>query len=776
MKAIKNSALGLTGIIGVVVSLFGFKVPFAESLAKEHWRHGLAALLLIILMIPAAIGLFLHYVDPNRFKAEIVHVVKAQTQRDLVLQGDIKLAFFPKLGLDLGRMSLSQRNSAKEFASINNARLYIAWLPLLKKQLVFDRVEIDGIRANVTRLKDGTTNFDDLLIRDENLAPMTFDFDGLRITNSFINWQDDMELQRFALRDLQLETGRLADTVPSHLTASFRFDSERVKSDAKAELKSSLFFDYKAGHYEFADLEGKLEGSVAGINSLTLSFKGNLDTYPAQGSLTVENVDVTLTGKYGQRNIEARLAAPRLQTAKSSMAGSQLRVDASLSQPGEILTAQLQLPAIEIANKVWKTSEFSADIDFKGDERSLQGRLAGVLGANFETAPRVEIGNAALSLAARHPALSGELAAKVTGSMVADFASQNVDFDFSAIIDESEAAGRVALKDFSNPAYTFELSAKRIDLDRYLAADWITRFQDDAMLLDFGSIRGLALNGRVRADEVKVAKLKAEKVAADIRIEQSALTVAPFSANLYGGTAKGSISVVAQDKQQITLKQNLHGFQAGALFAGTQAAGRLTGMGDLAVDIRAEGDTAGALRKSLSGSISLALSRGSLAGIDLRAALLEGRNDLGKQGEMRTKTANFAEKTGFTELKAAFNIKQGSSHDSFEMKSPLIRAAGEGDSALDSGSVGYRLNVTVEPAPSRRAAGELAGLRGVTVPIRVTGSWSEATIALDFAAASGDAVTRQIASRAAVDQVAAAAAAGKRGAPPEKRASGAIRK
>jgi AsmA protein len=775
MKAIKNSALGLTGIIGVVVSLFGFKVPFAESLAKEHWRHGLAALLLIILMIPAAIGLFLHYVDPNRFKAEIVHVVKAQTQRDLVLQGDIKLAFFPKLGLDLGRMSLSQRNSAKEFASINNARLYIAWLPLLKKQLVFDRVEIDGIRANVTRLKDGTTNFDDLLIRDENLAPMTFDFDGLRITNSFINWQDDMELQRFALRDLQLETGRLADTVPSHLTASFRFDSERVKSDAKAELKSSLFFDYKAGHYEFADLEGKLEGSVAGINSLTLSFKGNLDTYPAQGSLTVENVDVTLTGKYGQRNIEARLAAPRLQTAKSSMAGSQLRVDASLSQPGEILTAQLQLPAIEIANKVWKTSEFSADIDFKGDERSLQGRLAGVLGANFETAPRVEIGNAALSLAARHPALSGELAAKVTGSMVADFASQNVDFDFSAIIDESEAAGRVALKDFSNPAYTFELSAKRIDLDRYLAADWITRFQDDAMLLDFGSIRGLALNGRVRADEVKVAKLKAEKVAADIRIEQSALTVAPFSANLYGGTAKGSISVVAQDKQQITLKQNLHGFQAGALFAGTQAAGRLTGMGDLAVDIRAEGDTAGALRKSLSGSISLALSRGSLAGIDLRAALLEGRNDLGKQGEMRTKTANFAEKTGFTELKAAFNIKQGSSHDSFEMKSPLIRAAGEGDSALDSGSVGYRLNVTVEPAPSRRAAGELAGLRGVTVPIRVTGSWSEATIALDFAAASGDAVTRQIASRAAVDQV-AASAAGKRGAPPEKRASGAIRK
>ena len=49
-------------------------------------------------------------------------------------QGDIKVTFFPKLGLDSGQMLLRQRNSAREFASVNNARLYIAWLPLLKKQ------------------------------------------------------------------------------------------------------------------------------------------------------------------------------------------------------------------------------------------------------------------------------------------------------------------------------------------------------------------------------------------------------------------------------------------------------------------------------------------------------------------------------------------------------------------------------------------------------------------------------------------------------------------
>lgn len=799
MKAIKSSALGLTGIIGVVASMFGFKVPYAESLAKEHWRYGLVALLLIILMIPVAIGLFVYLVDANRFKAEIVQFVKVQTQRDLVLQGDIKLTLFPKLGLDSGKMSLSQRNSAKEFASINNARLYVAWLPLLKKQLVFDRVVIDGMNANVARRKDGTTNFDDLLIRDENLAPMTFDIDGVRVTNSSINWLDEMELQRVSLRDLQLETGRLADTVPGHLTASFHLNSEKASSDAQVELKSSLFFDRKAGRYEFADIEGKLEGKAAGIENLVLNFKGGLDTYPALGSLTAENIGATLTGKYGQRNIEARLSAPKLQIGKGVLSGNQLTIDASLTQPGETLTTTLQLPAFEIANKTFKAAESSADFDFKADSVTLQGKLASPLSLNYETAPKLQLGKIILSLAARHPALSGELAANATGSMQADFAAQNASLDFSAKIDDSEITGKAALKDFNRPSYTLELNTNRLDLDRYLAADWAKRFQDDATPLDLGGIKELNLSGSLRIGEFKMAKLKAGKLAADIRVEKSTLTIAPLSANFYGGTLAGSVSVAAQDKQQVTLKQNLKGFQMGALLADTPAAGKLAGKGELVLDISAEGDTIGALRKSLNGFISLALARGSLAGIDLRSALLEGKNELGNPGDARTRAANFAEKTEFSELKAAFNFKEGNSTaNSFEMKSPLLRATGEGDLALDSGNIGYRLNATVASALNRRSAGELAELKGVTVPIRVNGPYAAPSIALDFAAASGDIVAKRIAAKVAAEQAAAkaaakaaaeqtateqaaaekaaAAAVAKSSAPPKKRVTKAVKK
>ena len=759
MKRIKNSALGLTGIIGVGVSMLGFKVPFAESLAKEHWRAGLTALLLVILTIPAFIGLFLYLVDANRFKGEIIQYVKEQTQRDLVLQGDLKLTFFPKLGLDSGKMSLSQRNSAKEFASINNTRLYIAWLPLLKKKLVLERVEIDGIRANLTRFKDGTTNYDDLLIRDETLSPVTFDIDGVRITNSSINWQDEMKWQRIALQDIQLETGRLADTVPSQMTASFHLNSERAHSDSDIELKSRLFYDRKVGRYEFADLEGTLQGTAAGFSNLALNFKGSLESRPAQELLLAENLLVSGTGNYGQRSIEARLGVPKLQFANSILSGNQLTLDATLSQFDEKWTTAVQMPAFEFASKIFNAAEFSADFDFNGDGRTLQGKLSGPASVDYATSPKLLLSGITLNFSAKHPMLAGGVSATATGSMQADIAEQNAKLDFKTKIDDSEITGKLAMKDFSHPAYTFDLNINRIDLDRYIAADWIKRYRDDATLLDLGGLKGMDLRGSLRAGELRMAKLEASKLAADIRVEQSALTIAPLTAKLYGGTLTGSLVVAAQGAPQITLKQNLKGVQINALLAATPGAGKLAGRGDVALDLSAEGGSIGALRKSLNGSASLAVVRGSLAGIDLRQALLEGKDDLGAGSAARVHEARFSERTDFSELKATFNIKEGRSlANSFEMRSPLFRIAGEGDIALDSGSVGYRLTAAVASALNRRGAGELAELKGVTVPIRVSGPYVTPSIALDFAAASGDIVTKRIAAKAAAEQAATRAA------------------
>jgi len=761
MKAIKYSLLGLAGVIGMLVSMFGpVKIPFAEALAKTYYRYALGAVLVILLLIMAAVGLFLLTFDANNFKSEIIQFVKERTQRELVLQGDIKVTFFPKLGLDSGKLSLSQRNSAKEFASINNARFYIAWLPLLKRQLVSDRVEIDGIHANVVRLKDGSTNFDDLLVRDEHLAPLSFNINSVRITNSSINWQDELESQRFVLRDMQIETGRLADTAPSNLTASFRLESERAHVSSTVRLKSRLFFDRKAGRYEFADIEGKLEGDAGQISNLSLDFKGSMDSYPAQGTLTADDLSVSATGKFGHRDLAFKLVLPVLKINSNTYTGNQLVLDVSLSQPNQVSTVSLQLPTFEVANRIFTTQELSAEFDFKSDARTLHGKLTSPLSINYESSPTLLFGPFALALTASHPVLSGEVTLNASGSMLLDYPAQNAKLDLAVKFDDSKFTGVVVLKDFSHPAYTVDISTNRLDLDRYLSSDWMNYFKDDSITFNTAGLKDMMLQGRLRTGEIRIGKLKASKFAADVKIDQSLITISPLNAQLYGGTSAGSVIITAHESPTITLKQNLRGIQIGELLAGTSAADKLMGRGSIDLDMSSQGNNVMALRNALNGYSQLTLSSGMLAGINLRTALVEGRSDLGTSNSERSYPANFAERTQFSGLIATVNFKDGKvGSSSFEMKSPLIRTVGEGQIDLDSGNLDYRLSTTVSSAINRRTGGELFEFKGISVPVHVSGPFVTPVFAFDFAAASGGNVAKLIAANAAKAEALAAASA-----------------
>ncbi|MFZ9642471.1 MAG: AsmA family protein, partial [Candidatus Methylopumilus sp.] len=148
--------------------------------ALKFTAIGLAGLLLVVLVL---VGIVAATFNPNDYKPLIIKLVQEKKQRTLHLDGDIKLAFWPKLGADLGKVSLSEHNGDKVFASINNAKVSLALLPLLRKQLLVDTVYIDGVNADIVRFKDGSTNFDDLISKEEESEQIKFDIDGIHITN-----------------------------------------------------------------------------------------------------------------------------------------------------------------------------------------------------------------------------------------------------------------------------------------------------------------------------------------------------------------------------------------------------------------------------------------------------------------------------------------------------------------------------------------------------------------------------------------------------------------
>ena len=117
----------------------------------------LAAIVIIVVAIGAYIAATF---DPNQYKAQIVQAVKDKTKRTLRLDGDIKLSFWPNVGAELGKVSLSEAKSEKEFAAVDNARVSVKLMPLFSNQMVVDEVRVKGARAALVRFKDGKLNID----------------------------------------------------------------------------------------------------------------------------------------------------------------------------------------------------------------------------------------------------------------------------------------------------------------------------------------------------------------------------------------------------------------------------------------------------------------------------------------------------------------------------------------------------------------------------------------------------------------------------------------
>src|SRR5215813_1822048 len=86
---------------------------------------GLVLLLVVVIAIVAATF------DPNDYKPQLVNFVKERTGRTLTMDGRIGLTFFPKIGAQVEKVTLSEPGNAKVFAKIDEARVALALLPLL---------------------------------------------------------------------------------------------------------------------------------------------------------------------------------------------------------------------------------------------------------------------------------------------------------------------------------------------------------------------------------------------------------------------------------------------------------------------------------------------------------------------------------------------------------------------------------------------------------------------------------------------------------------------
>ncbi len=595
-SSLKHVFLGWYGVIGMTLGYVSpIKLPFVEGYAKDYWRHALGSLLLVLVLLAGGVGLALYLLDVNDFKDQIVSYVKTHKQRDLVIEGDIHLNFFPTLGLDTGKMSLSQRNSGRSFASVDNARLYVAWWPLLFKQVQVERVVLDGLHANLVRHPDGSTNFDDLLKPASWMGEVQFEIDKIRVLDSSLNFHDEGSGRALFLNDLSLETGRLADATAGQVSTSFRLQSVQPQLDLQLQLGGQVLYEHAHQRYAVADLEGQARGEALGISDLVLDWHGSVAAQPASGQLTLDKFSSTAKGRYEKRNFEARLSAATLKLEQQQWHGSTVSLGASLQQDKDLLSASVELPAVEADEKSLRSDNVQVALDLFPGEAALQGKFSSPLSFEFETR-QLQLaalnGNWSLS----HPLLTGKLNASSSGKLQADWPAQEIRLDFKTKVDESELSGNVQLQNFNTPAWTFDLAANSLDLDRYLVTDWVQRLQAAALALDAGALKTVDVKGKLRVDELRAARLKSSQFAAELRAGADTLSIEPLQAKLYGGSLQGEFALQAgADAPQFSTRQKLEGVQIDTLLAdlyGDEA--RLSGKGNATLNLSAQGRSADA--------------------------------------------------------------------------------------------------------------------------------------------------------------------------------------
>jgi len=745
-----------------------------KTLKYILWAIG--GLVLIVVIVVAYVAATF---DPEKYKPEIVKLVKDKTGRTLTIDGKIGLTFFPKIGASVDRLTLSEPNASKVFARIGEARVAVALMPLLSKQVIVDRVTLSDLSVDLVRGKDGRTNIDDLTGApaqkpgEPGKAPATetggkapvLDIGGIELRNANVGWRDERDGTNIRVSKLDLTTGRIASNVPGKLSVSGRVDGTQPKLGLDMALDTGYRVDFDTHAASLKGLDARVTGDAPGFAGLDAAVKGDIAFDPKGERVDLAGVQVTAKSKEG---LEARFSIPQLALAPGQAKSQAIEGVLKLVRGEQTIDAKIALSAAEAKAKQVEFSSLAADVNFKQGDLAVQGKLATPVSLDL-AASEARLSRIAGDLAVSSPDLPAKsVKLALTGSAGANWAKQTAQTDLVAKLDDSTIQAKASVADFASPAINFDVVADRLNVDRYLppkkgGASTSTGggagksaggtagaagggASGDAKI-DLSALKGLNANGSLRIGALTVSNIKAQDVQVKLRAAGGRVDVDPIAANLYKGTVAGNARIDA-NSNAFAVKQQLKGIDIGPLLRDAAEKDLLEGRGSVALDVTTAGATVSALKKGLNGTSSFNLRDGAIKGVDVAGTLRKAKALLGSQKALEEPAAGGA-KTDFTELSASFVIKNGIAHnEDLQGKSPLLRLSGAGDINIGADAVDYTLKATVVATSTGQGGKDVSDVHGLTAPVHVTGTFDNLKYRVDVGALAADvaksAVTREL--------------------------------
>lgn len=503
---------------------------------------GLVALVILLVAIISATF------NPNDYKPLIIKLVKEKKERTLTLDGDIKLAFWPKVGANLGKVSISEHQSDKEFASIQSAQVALALLPLLKKELVVDTIYIDGAKANIVKYKDGTTNFDDLLSKDEEESEeIKFDVDGVKVTNSAVTYTDEGSGSQYAISAFNLSTGHVALAEPIDLSTDFKVTANQPAIAAAVKVKGSFLADPENKHFAANGLDAAVNGDMLGGKSVIISLSGDVDAKPETREFLVDDLKLAMSGVFSGADVSVKLDAPQLLAQKDEVSGKKVTLNLTQDKAGDTLKANLVLADIKGTPKAIQSSGISGDISGKQGARSIDGKFSSPFSGNLEDLI-FNLPKLAGNIDIKDPAIPNGAAKVGFGlSLLADAKQERVNSKFSLNVDSTKLDGDIAVSGFKKPDVKFNISADTLDLNKLLGSSKNKKAApasaDSGKPADLSALKNILLDGKINIGKILYDPYRLSGLNVQIKADGEKLALSGLHVKLDDSTIKGNLSI-----------------------------------------------------------------------------------------------------------------------------------------------------------------------------------------------------------------------------------------
>lgn len=519
-------------------------------------KYALYAFIALIVIIVALVAFIATTFNPNDYKQKVIDIVKSEKDRTLKLDGDISLTYWPKIGANLGKISISEQASDQEFAAINSLKVALAVMPLLKKELVVDTVYIDGAKANIIKREDGTNNFDDLLNNSDEEKPeseaIKFDVQGINITNSEVNYINQTSGAEYAVRQFNMNSGRIALDTPVDLSTNFNLKANQPAIDANVNFAGNFLANPETQHYVAKNLNAKINGDLLDGKAVNIEANGSVDATLTSNNILVDDLNVNASGNFAGALMKVDVIAPGLEVLSEQVSSDKVTISITQNKGNDNFSANLTLADMKGSPKSIQSSGITGDIVGHQGTRDITGKFSspftGDLEALIFNLPKL-VGNLEIK-GADLP--NGAVKGDFNLSLLTDVKQEKVNSDFAMHVADTKLDGQVAVSSFKTPNIQFNLNAGTLNLNTLLGSNNTSKTaksnDSNNQPANFNALKTLNLNGKVKIDSILYDPYTLSGLNVGIVADGKKLSLNELNVKLDDSKIKGSLSISQFDK------------------------------------------------------------------------------------------------------------------------------------------------------------------------------------------------------------------------------------